>query len=127
MSAGNKSGVHWMRAKRRSISAATDFAKVVLPTPGTSSSNTDPPAKIAVKTRSITACLSRMTDSKAVWTSVRRDRKSSSALESEEEEEDFKAWLMDTESRKQEGTPVETSDDGTVYQGDESMTAMQIW
>src|SRR6266540_6449501 len=44
MSLGSRSGVNWMRCQVASIEAAIALARVVLPTPGTSSTNRCPPA-----------------------------------------------------------------------------------
>src|SRR5688572_7184989 len=44
MSAGSRSGVNWMRCQRPPSAVAIALARVVLPTPGTSSMSRCPPA-----------------------------------------------------------------------------------
>src|SRR5947207_5859040 len=55
MSLGTRSGVHWMRRKVRSSDRATARARVVFPTPGTSSSRTWPSTRRAPSSCSVTS------------------------------------------------------------------------
>ena len=50
---GSKSGVNCIRLKSALMDLARDFASVVLPVPGTSSSRTCPPDIMAVRIKSI--------------------------------------------------------------------------
>ena len=49
MSAGIRSGVNWMRLKERSSTSPSVRTSRVLPRPGTPSSSTWPPAKMAIR------------------------------------------------------------------------------
>lgn len=61
MSEGIISGVNWMRPKEQSSDLAKDAAKVVLPTPGTSSMRTCPLHSRAIRASSIASSLPTMT------------------------------------------------------------------
>ena len=77
MSAGIRSGVNWMRLKRRSSDRASVFTSSVLASPGTPCSSPCPPASSAISTCSTTSCWPMITRRTAASTRAARARASS--------------------------------------------------